>query len=63
MRRLFAWLLTIGFLVPTTAACVPSGYEGDDPHRPPDTQVDVGELQDDGTDQPPAEEPSEEGSE
>lgn len=53
MRRLLGWLLVIALVVPMAAACVPSGYEGENPTRPEDLQVDVDELEgQDGTQAP-----------
>lgn len=58
MRRLFAWLLTVAFLVPIATACVPGGYEGENPARPPGNEVPVDEPEGNGAAEPPAEEPS-----
>jgi len=39
MRRLLSILLLISmFILPLTMACVPSGYENQNPNRPPNMQ-------------------------
>lgn len=50
MRRVLAFLLLISmFILPLTLACVPSGYEEENPNRPPSMQSpSADELQEGG---------------
>jgi hypothetical protein len=60
MRRILSILVLItAFILPIATSCVPGGYEGKNPGRPDENQVDVNSLQQDGTpaEQPPAEQP------
>ena len=55
MRRLMSILLLISmFILPLTMACVPSGYENENPNRPPNMQSPSAEdLQGSGDGAPP----------
>jgi len=45
MRRLITILLLAAlFIVPAMSSCVPGGYEGNNPNRPKEQQVDVEKL-------------------
>lgn len=44
MRKLFAWILMVIFLFPLTLSCVPSGYEGKNPNKPDQFQIDKEKL-------------------
>ena len=53
MRRLITILLLAAlFVVPAMSSCVPGGYEGDNPNRPKEQQVDVEKLKEPGGEQP-----------
>ncbi len=46
MRRLLAILLMISlFILPAITSCVPGGYEGDNPARPEENQVDPEQIE------------------
>ncbi len=57
MRRLIAILLLSVMCLLPVMSCVPGGYEGDNPSRPEDQQVDVDEPQEDGDVTPEPETP------
>jgi hypothetical protein len=49
IRRLVTFFLICSmFLLPVVASCVPGGYEGQNPGRPAENQVDVEGLQPEG---------------
>lgn len=48
MRRFLSWLMLSVFIaLPILTSCVPGGYEGDNPNRPEEFQVEVEETEGD----------------